>query len=556
MTEGSKFATAWRTHTCGELRKEHVGSEVQMTGAMDKELEDNFFLLRDSHGITQVLLGEGGLDAASKQFDETAIDENNPQLDSILPPPESIVTIKGTVKERAEPDAENPSGEIYVEADDFEILSPANKPLLFDFRSKDLQKYDRIRFRYLYLRSQGMHEAMHFRTKLLRELRRSLVGQDFQEQETPLLANRWTPEAEHPFLAVRDPERIFALPGRRPIHGPLLATCGFDRTFEVQRRFCRKPKYEPMEQPEYSVLDIMQAYIDEDDVVQLIDELFVDVFEKVLDIKLDGEDAAKGAEEGEAKDDGEAKGDEDGEAKEGDAPAKEAGDAKGDADAKDEAKEGDAKGDADAKGKPKEGDAEEEEEPYVPRVLKLMTWEEFSEAGGKGEAKGDAEADEKGPELKHKLILVTRLPYFSFNEESKDWKVTGDPFARPIETELDDDPHQLHAYAFRLYLDGLQVGSACLRNHDMSVQRQLFETLGYDQDTVDANYNALIDVFKFGTPPHGCITLGLDRLAAVLLGRESIDEVIPMPKQDDGTDPLTRSPWPIDRGVARNLLGV
>ncbi|MHC4832132.1 MAG: amino acid--tRNA ligase-related protein [Planctomycetota bacterium] len=271
----SPFATGFRTHTCGELGKAHVGQQVKLCGSVES-IEDNArFCIRDTHGSIQVRLGEKATAALVAQlFDDQKTPEEERRVT-----PETVVTVPGVVKARKKP-GKGPTGAVYVAAEDVIVESLAKAPLLFDFRDKDISLWNQVRHRYLYLRAPAAHEAFRFRTRVVAALRRALVAKGFDEVRTPLLSNRWTPGAPEAFLAIQ-------LPGTSPIHGPMLMASGFDRAFEVARRFARQPSYSAWEQPEFTMLDANLAYVGEEDVVGAANDLLAVAWQEGLGKKLD-----------------------------------------------------------------------------------------------------------------------------------------------------------------------------------------------------------------------------------------------------------------------------
>lgn len=269
------FATALRTHTCGELGKANVGEQVAVCGAIDRVIDDRTYLLRDHYGTLLVRRAPG---AGDEDFAAWGI--ASPSL-------ETVVRATGKLEPRKPPDPNSPSGDVQVEASAFELLAYPKEPLLFDPKYEKVPRRERIRHRYRYLRSPQVHETFTFRTKVVQAARRFLIGRGFEEIETPILANRWTADARECWLAIRERNEIFALPGHRPIHGTLLMASGFDRVFEIARRFRRKPTYGPMQQPEFDVLDINAAYVDEKDLHRLEDELIAHILKKECGLDQD-----------------------------------------------------------------------------------------------------------------------------------------------------------------------------------------------------------------------------------------------------------------------------
>jgi aspartyl-tRNA synthetase len=500
--------------------------------------------------------------------------------------------VAGKIAPREKPDPTLPTGDILVDAWMVRILSHAKEPLLFDFHTDKIARGDRIRHRYLWLRNSKVHELFRFRTEVLAELRRHLVARGFDEVETPLLANRFTPDAAESFLAIRGRREVFALPGRRPVHPTILMASGFDRVFEVSRRLSRKKSYGPFQQPEFSVLDVSLAYSGERDLFRVEDDLFAHVWSKALGEELVGTHERVG----------------DGPGPEGTALPKpiptltfDEAFARYGSDCPDLRFGLELAGPADgawrgfavpggaARLKEKEGDlakladgktaalhligADGKAAPALDaataadaaRTLALKpgdfgvvarSYDRTAAAALAGRARALAGRALGGFERKHALVRITRLPFFRYDTASAAWVLRGDPLTRAVPEELEGDPHRMRGLAHHLVLDGVNVGGGSIRNHSVHEQQQLFGALGLDALDLDRRYGALLQVLRFGVPPHGRFAVGIDRLVALLRGLESIDDVIALPKMPDGSDPLTRSPWPIDNDLVRGLFGL
>jgi len=593
----SLYATSLRTHACGDLRKFHKGEAVTVCGAIDRVVDDRTYEVRDAYGKVLVRRAPG---AGDEDFAAWRIQR---------PSPETIVRAKGTVDLRKPPDPSNPTGEVMVQATGFELLAYAKEPLLFDFRDEKVPRKERIRHRYLYLRKPAVHETFAFRTKVVAALRRFLVSRGFEEVETPILANRWTPEARESWLAIRDREQVFALPGARPIHGTLLMASGFDRVFEVARRFRRKATYGPMEQPEYDVLDVTAAYVDEADLLRLEDDIVAHVLKECGGGASPSSVRAAAYEEALVR------------------YGTDAPDARYGLEFQDLTELGRASRVPDVR-EPLHGGgalravlvrrgAEVVKDREIAELAKLATGRSetaalfwitvaddatFSDTGTipsdrivareivkrlKAEP-GDlaiaaldrdrtalgALTAELRPRLAracglldrrpggagpgHAFFRVTRLPYFRPDPATGEPVLAGDPLVRPVAEELEAEvePAKLHGYAHSLVLDGVEVGGGAIRNHDRQFQNRLLQSFGIAAEDADRRFGQLLHALRYGVPPHGRIAIGIDRLVALLRGLPSLDEVIALPKTDEGLDPLTRSPWPIDNALVRSVLGL
>ena len=151
--------------------------------------------------------------------------------------------------------------------------------------------------------------------------------------------------------------------------------------------------------------------------------------------------------------------------------------------------------------------------------------------------------------------LPPRSLVLRYDGAADEWTLAGDPVTLPVESELADDPKRLTGLGHYLVLNGVNVGGGVIRHHDQAAQRALLATLGFEALDVDQRFGQLLSLLRYGVPPHGRIAIGIDRLAALLQGLPTIDEVIPLPKTSEGTDPLARSPWPTDIGLIPGELG-
>jgi aspartyl-tRNA synthetase len=155
------------------------------------------------------------------------------------------------------------------------------------------------------------------------------------------------------------------------------------------------------------------------------------------------------------------------------------------------------------------------------------------------------------PEGRHDVLWVVDFPMFEYNEDEQRWDPLHHPFTAP--TGSFDDPGSLRSRAYDLVLDGWELGGGSIRIHDPAVQRQVFEAIGLDEDEAERRFGFLLEALRYGAPPHGGIAFGIDRVVAVLAGRDSIREVMAFPKTASGTDPLTGAPAPVDERQLREL---
>lgn len=584
------YTTFYRTHTCGELRLDHGGQAVKLSGAVDKYYDDGSFDLRDTYGVTRVKLGEKPLAMIleSMNLPETPPDKRHKRMTV-----ESVITVKGTVRPRPQPDEKAPTGAVFLEGTDLDILAPAKTPVIFNQNDEKLPAEQRRRHRYVYLRKPIVHEHLRFRTRLTADLRRFLLERSFLDVVTPLLSARWTPDQTDAFLSVRARAEVFALQGKRSNVGTLLMASGFDRTFEVGRRFQRLKAYGPFEQPEYTVLEGNLAYVEENDLVSLVSQLIGNIGKTTLGepfgpiVKL----TAAEAEEKYGTDRPDLRyGLELHDPAKADPPvaapqlrelcktgavrlirvhAARAG------------KLGDPGLDKltaalgpqgliarvnvtpEKTGDVPGGGLQQPAADELVQVLKAEPGDVLFAVAGRNaglvsQVAGQLRAaigNATGGARKNAFALITRLPYFRLDLAQNKPILEGDPLTRPVATELDGDPRDLHGLAFHIVLNGMKVGSGAVRNHDAGVQRELFDKLGLAAQEVSDRFGALIESYRFGVPPHARFVLGIDKLTALLRGLDSLDDVMAMPKNPDCSDGLTRAPVAISKGITRGLLG-
>lgn len=573
------FATAYRTHTCGEISESLIGQQVKLCGVMDRYLRANVFVVRDTYGEVIVALNESGVALLEKQLGDDEIT------------PESVVTVEGKVARSENDDA------LCIDAEAASLESFANAPLLFDFRSEHVERWDRIRYRYLYLRNKEMHENLKFRTDLVHGLRSHLVEEQFDELNHPILSGRYTDTTGQQYFAIRDNQQIYGLPGRHPIHASLVMAAGYDRAFEIGRRFIRKESYGPFEQPEYTVLDMSLAFLGLKELSQFARDFLSHLWNGIL-----GHEEPLPLYEmthAEAK--------------------RRFGTANPDMRCQIEVLNADlfardcrswklrqriAEGGAvRAMSLPRAGRlfrrlgdlqalkaADEGLELYAYRmedggVMRPLVEGEFDESLALEIARnlrskfGDLLLIATGPnpdavndlmgtlrdrsteafeihDLPFAFAMITELPMVESQVEGEAAQLRCDPLTQPHPADADAELMALRGQNFILNLNGVQIGSGHIRHHELGQLRRQFRRFGLSGMEIDARYGVLLDALQYGLPPHGRLAFGIERLTALLLGLDSIEEVIALPKVWDGSDPLVRSPWPMDDALLRGLLGV
>jgi aspartyl-tRNA synthetase len=445
-----------RTHYCGELRREHEGSEVLLCGWIYRRREHGkitFFDLRDREGIVQIVCVPSVIRGEYKLVKE---------LDK-----EDVVQVKGKVQLRPQGTVNEklPTGEIEVLVEELNILNKCTN-LAFDIESdSEVSEEHRLRHRYLDLRRPQLQKNFVFRHKVVKAMRDFLDSQGFLEIETPILTKS-TPEGARDFLVPSrlKPGTFYALPQSPQLFKQILMVAGFDKYFQIARCF-RDEDLRADRQPEFTQLDLEMSFVEEEDIFNLIEELLVYVFEKVMDIKVDT--------------------------------------------------------------------------PF-PRLSYNQVMEKY------GTDKPDLRK-EKGNNFC--FLWIKDFPLFSFNSEAGRWEMEHHPFTAPHPDDvplLGKEMEKIRARSYDLVLNGIELGSGSIRIHNKELQEKLFEVIGIDKAVAEERFGFLLKALESGAPPHGGFAIGLDRLIAIMLGEESIRDVIAFPKTQKGICLLTSAPSKVD----------
>ena len=572
---------AMRTHGAGTLRSDDDGTDVVLAGwvATRRDHGGKAFLdLRDRSGIVQVV----------------ADPEQPEALDAVhAVRSEYVVRVTGTVRVRPEGMA-NPAldtGDIEVAASSVEVLSVAQTPPFPIEDRVDADETMRLKYRYLDMRRPSVARSVRMRSQATGIIRRVMEAHGFLDVETPLLT-RSTPEGARDFLVPSrlQPGSFYALPQSPQLFKQLLMVAGMERYYQMARCF-RDEDLRADRQPEFTQLDVEASFIDEEDIYALNEELMATLWREILGVELatpfpriayeeamsrfgsDKPDTRFGMElvdlgdvfaETEV---GIFKGALEG----GGAVVAIALPGGGSMTRKqfDEwvefAKRRGAKGMA-------WGVVESESELRSP-LAKFMRPEEiaglFEATGaqtgdaiffGAGARRATQElmgavrvamAHERGlvPADQWNFIWVTDWPLFEWNEDDKRWDAVHHPFTAPQpewEDRLEEAPGEVLSRAYDLALNGTELGGGSIRIHRRDVQERVFTLLGISDEEAQEKFGFLLEGLSFGAPPHGGIAFGLDRLAMLLAGGQSLRDVIPFPKTQSGGDPLTSAPAPVD----------
>ena len=560
-----------RTHGAGALTVEHVGKTVTLAGWVARRRDHGgvaFIDFRDGTGWSQVVINDEKVAGSLRA--------------------EYCLKIVGEVSKRpAGNENKNiPTGEIEVIAKEVEVLSEA-APLPFPVDSGDdveVNEEVRLRYRYLDLRREAPAANLRLRSKVTSTIRRVMESEDFHEIETPYLT-RSTPEGARDFLVpVRlQPGSWYALPQSPQLFKQLLMVAGMERYYQIARCF-RDEDFRADRQPEFTQLDIEMSFIDQEDILKLTEKILVEIWKNVksYEIKTPIERMTyKDAMDQYGSDKPDRRFDyklvEMTEFfKETDFRVFQAeyvgavvmpggaSSPRRELDAwQDWAKARGAKGlayiliqDDGTLGGPVAKNLNEKEIAGVAAKVGAKPGDAiFFAAGNKRDSQAllGAVRLEIGKrcnliaEDKWEFLWVVDAPMFESTDDGS-WTAVHHPFTGPkpeFAKTFASDPENALAYAYDIVLNGTELGGGSIRIHDQKMQREVFKVIGLSDAEATSKFGFLLEAFQYGPPPHGGIALGLDRLAALLSGSDSIREVIAFPKTASGGDPLTGAPTPI-----------
>jgi len=575
-----------RTHDAGALRAEHVGQTVTLAGWVAKRRDHGgvaFLDLREASGVVQVVVRDEAVAHALRS--------------------EFCIKVTGQVSARPEGNANPslPSGEIEVIADDLEVLSAA-APLPFPIddtghKGGDVGEEARLKHRYLDLRRSGPNQALRLRSKINKAARDVLDAHDFVEIETPTLT-RSTPEGARDFLvpARLQPGSWYALPQSPQLFKQLLMVAGMERYFQIARCY-RDEDFRADRQPEFTQLDIEMSFIDQDDVIALMEDVLAAMW-RLIDVEIprplprmtyadamrrfgsDKPDLRMGLELVECS------------AYFQDTPFRVfspdnapyvgavvmpggSSQPRKKLDAwQDWAKQRGAKGlayvlvqaDGELTGPVAKNLTEQERAGLAAHVGAEPGDCIFFAAGAAKSSRallGAArlEIGRRGDLIDQRAFAFTWVVDAPMFEPSSDavesgdvavgagaWTAVHHAFTGPkpeFADTFDTDPGSALAYAYDIVCNGNELGGGSIRIHREDIQKRVFAVMGLGEEEAQEKFGFLLDAFKFGAPPHGGIAVGMDRICALLAGTDSIRDVIAFPKSGAGFDPLTAAPAPI-----------
>jgi aspartyl-tRNA synthetase len=577
-----------RTHTCGALRKSETGKEAILTGWVATRRDHGglvFIDLRDRYGLTQVVFNpEYGKELHEKARELRA---------------EFVIAVKGEVRERP-PGTTNPrlpTGEIELYARELDILN-RSEVVPFEVEEKSSVSLEhRLRYRYLDLRRPTMQHHLVFRHRLCQLIREYLDSQGFVEVETPFLT-RSTPEGARDYLVPSrmSPGSFYALPQSPQLFKQLLMVAGMDRYFQIVRCF-RDEDLRATRQPEFTQLDMEMSFVEEGDVMGVIEGFMTVVFEKLLGKKIstpfpklpyknamelygsDAPDLRFGMTIKEITDLAR-----DSEFKIFRETIERGGLVRGlnaqecSSFSRKEIEELTAfVGQHGAKGlawfKVEDGGLSSPITKFFPQGLQAKIRERTEARTGDlllfvadREKITSQSLSQLRLNLARRLNLIkqeeycftwiTDFPLLELDETLGRYVSIHHPFTSPKLEDiphLEERPHEIRARAYDIVLNGVELGGGSIRIHDRALQQRIFRLLGMDDETAQKRFGFLLEAFKYGAPPHGGIALGLDRVVAMLLGLDDIREVIAFPKTQKASCLLTEAPAEVDEGQLKEL---
>lgn len=572
----------YRTHNNGELRLQDVNSEVTLCGWVAKRRNFGalvFIDLRDRYGITQLVFNE---DLATQISDVRN---------------EYVLQVKGTVVKRKDKNPKLATGEIEVVVREVKIVNTAITTPMIIADETDALEDTRLKYRYLDLRRPVLQKNLILRNRITLLVRNYLAKYGFTEVETPILC-RSTPEGARDYLV---PSRIskgefYALPQSPQLYKQLLMVGGMDRYFQIARCF-RDEDLRADRQPEFSQIDIEMSFVDEEDIWSMTEGLMKEIFKDIKGIDLpefkripyDTCMERYGSDKPDLR---------------FDMPLYNVSEVFANTEFKvfeNCLNEGgiiqamNVKNGADKFSRKQLDKLQDYVKVYGAKALANLKLTAEGFAGSVTKVLSDAEkealrtmlnieendivffvADKKkvaqsslgalrvklGHDLDlinkdaYEFLWVTDFPMFEYDENEKRYVAAHHPFTSPNLEDVDkllSDPAHCYSRAYDLVLNGYELLSGSIRIHDQKLQEKVFEAIGMTLEEAHEKFSWFMDAFQYGTPPHGGVGIGLERLTMILAGTDNIRDVVAFPKTASASDLMAQAPSPVDPAQLKEL---
>ena len=572
----------YRTHNNGELRLQDVNSEVTLCGWVAKRRNFGalvFIDLRDRYGITQLVFNE---DIATQISDVRN---------------EYVLQVKGTVVERKDKNPKLATGEIEVVVREVKIVNTAITTPMIIADETDALEDTRLKYRYLDLRRPVLQKNLILRNRITLLVRNYLAKYGFTEVETPILC-RSTPEGARDYLV---PSRIskgefYALPQSPQLYKQLLMVGGMDRYFQIARCF-RDEDLRADRQPEFSQIDIEMSFVDEEDIWSMTEGLMKEIFKDIKGIDLpafkripyDTCMEKYGSDKPDLR---------------FDMPLYNVSEVFTNTEFKvfeNCLNEGgiiqamNVKNGADKFSRKQLDKLQDYVKVYGAKALANLKLTAEGFAGSVTKVLSDAEkealktmlnieendivffvADKKkvaqtslgalrvklGHDLDlinkdaYEFLWVTDFPMFEYDENENRYVAAHHPFTSPNLEDVDklmSDPANCYSRAYDLVLNGYELLSGSIRIHDQKLQEKVFEAIGMTLEEAHEKFSWFMDAFQYGTPPHGGVGIGLERLTMILAGTDNIRDVVAFPKTASASDLMAQAPSPVDPAQLKEL---
>lgn len=576
-----------RTHMCGNLRKEDIGKEVILMGWVSKErnLGSLIFMdLRDTTGISQIVvrdtLGETIFNSAKEIRSEF------------------VLAVKGIVSERESKNPKIPTGDIEVEVSELVILDTALTPPIYIKDDDNVSESLRLKYRFLDLRKESLQNNLKLRAKVCKVIRDFYTENNFVEIETPYL-NKPTPEGARDYLVPSrvNPGNFYALPQSPQIMKQLLMISGMDRYFQIVKCF-RDEDLRANRQPEFTQVDLEMSFVDVEDVIDVNERMLKKLFKEIkgIDIELPikrmkYDDAMEkyGSDKPDLRFGFEIRNITDcvkevefdlfknAIASGGSVRAISIGKYSKEYTRKKIDKLIDSIRDYGAKNlfwiKITDGEV-------TSSISKFLNEEIISNIKTKVEAKDDdlilMLADKNDIVLnslgalryviakemnllnpnEYNFCWIVDFPLFEYDEEEKRYVSKHHPFTHPKDEDikyLESNPEKVYAKAYDIVINGDELGGGSIRINNSDLQNRMFKALGLTKEETEIKFGFLLEALKYGTPPHGGLAFGLDRLIMLLAGTNNIKDVIAFPKTQSASDLLTDAPCIVSEAQLEEL---